>query len=244
MGLYDITIAGHSFWMEQEADFVVKALQNGEPWETTALNLWAEACEGVEGTIIDVGAYTGIYSLLAAKVALKASIEAFEPLTQVFNRLKDNVLTNNLQTRIRLHNSALSNTNSPGIIHITGKSPLPSGSSVDPHPVFHDIAIFPILMQTGDSLFEKENVRLIKMDVERHEHSVLLGFQKTLKYSRPICFIEILDKQALGTIMPIMQSLGYPTAELICEDLKSTVTDNRLLEPMKDRTNYIFRPSI
>lgn len=244
MGLYKLAISERaSFLMEEDADLVVRSLRRGDAWERTALARWEEASRGLQGTVLDIGAYTGIYSLLAAKASESVSVEAFEPHLPVFYRLRENICANALQERIKPHNIALSDRSGTGALNITGTSALPSGSSIDPHPDRKTIASAPVFMRTGDSLFTNEKIVLIKIDAERHELAIIEGLRNTLRRCQPICFIEILDADALAKTLALMGSFGYERVELVCEDLKATVADDRIYRPQKDRTNYIFRPS-
>lgn len=240
-----LTVNGFRFQMEMDHDFVVQSLFRGEVWETTALRAWSEQCKTVSssGIIFDVGAYTGIYALLAATASPLPEIHAFEPLDTVFHRLQMNVQTNGMKHRITTHHKALSDIDGEITFKVTGGSVLPSGSSVEDHPTRPLIRESTVQCIRGDvAVRSTRKVELVKIDVERHEYSVLRGMERILTEDRPVVFMEILEQEEAKKIFALMDAYGYKSVELICEDLKHTVKDDRIWEPMTDRTNYIFRP--
>jgi len=54
-------------------------------WEKESLKLWSYLCK-TSRFIFDVGANTGIYSLIAQTMNQEANIYAFEPVERVFKR--------------------------------------------------------------------------------------------------------------------------------------------------------------
>lgn len=258
-------IHGLNIKMEEANDFVVGSLLRGEVWETTMLELWIEECQKIKRKagekILDIGAYTGIYTLVAGVVSPHAKIDAYEPLKPVFDRLRHNIKLqftgNRVQTEhnaIECFNMALSDYPDEGFnpqlycsrsvkFQVTGGSPLPSGSSIEPHPDRPIIREFEVEMEKGDVIYEGTPIRLIKIDTERHEYHVIKGLEQTILHNHPTIFMEILDKQELDRIVPLMTSLGYPSPGLICEDLKEIVFDDRINSPKNHRTNYLFKVS-
>ena len=64
-------------------------------FESTSLSIWEKLSHNFE-TIIDVGAHTGCYSLIAAKSNRQKTILAVEPLPVNLSRLSMNIEYNNL----------------------------------------------------------------------------------------------------------------------------------------------------
>ena len=86
-----------------ENDLFWKGLKH---FEATTLNLWKELAKKAK-TIIDIGANTGVFSLVAGAVNPTAKIIAFEPLPDNYNKLQANVRLNNFN--IVAHRIAISN---------------------------------------------------------------------------------------------------------------------------------------
>ncbi|MEM7741672.1 MAG: hypothetical protein AAF225_12830, partial [Pseudomonadota bacterium] len=79
---------------------------------------------------LDVGAYTGCYSLFAARCGLE--VDAFELVPRTVERLKMNVIINGLQDSIRMHNFGVSNRSEMIDIHMPRPEDfLGTGNSVD-----------------------------------------------------------------------------------------------------------------
>lgn len=244
MNAIKLTINGYSLQMEGDNDFVVQSLNRGEVWETTALKYWSEKCKtsSSSGIILDVGAYTGVYALLAAYANPLTAIYAFEPLESNYKRLSENIHLNKMEHRIEAIRAALSDVNGKIKFMVTGGSPFPSGSSIELHPDRAIIREHVVETLTMDSwLTSTRKVELIKIDVERHEHSVLRGAERILREDHPTVFMEILDQKEAKKIFALMDDYGYKSVALVCEDLGYSVTDDRIWEPKQDRTNYIFK---
>jgi FkbM family methyltransferase len=83
--------------------------------------------------ILDIGAYTGIFSLCAAKAAPAATVDAFEIVPSNFLACWRNVIANDLVARVDVH---LEGVGAPGSIRMpadTRGSALPDFWSVDDH---------------------------------------------------------------------------------------------------------------
>lgn len=200
-----LNIHGQTIKMINTDDLVVNALANGINWENRTLQLWIEKLNETDGAILDVGAYTGIYAVLAATMQPERRVIAFEPLPQVFERLSDNQKLNNL-SNLTVENLALSDDVGEDTINITNPIPLPSGSSF--HPTKRVNSSVKITKVCGDSFLE-ERIGLIKIDTEHHEEHVLRGMCNILEEDKPICIIEILFKDKLKNIIEFMRNIGY-----------------------------------
>src|SRR5437016_3725690 len=62
---------------------------------------------GEEDYVVDIGAYIGVFSILASKFAKRGEIYAFEPAPQNFEMLKQNVCINKV-TNIERQDAAVS----------------------------------------------------------------------------------------------------------------------------------------
>jgi FkbM family methyltransferase len=136
-------------------------------------------------TFIDIGANIGLHSLFAAKAMRgSGSIYAFEPTPQTVERLKENVLLNNLTDSISIHPIGLSNQEGTLNLNIAdnGYDAWNSFASIKHITVSSHVAV-PV--STLDSFIVDENIdisniSLVKIDVEGWEIKVLEGMQKAL----------------------------------------------------------------
>ena len=141
---------------------------------------------------LDIGANIGIYSYYFSKIF--RHVDAFEPLSEITYRL-DQISSESLSVR----NLALSDSDGQLNIYI----PL-----VDGNPV---ATLASLEKRDGDFIernvpvkkidsFNFCDVDLIKIDVEGHEKSVLLGAQKTIRQCRPIMIVEIEQRHITANI--------------------------------------------
>lgn len=169
----------------------------GNGFEPDSLTVWGEMCRD-GGAVYDVGAYTGVYSIAAAK--LGCHVEAFEPLDEVAERMAFNAGINNLS--IRIHRCAVSDMNGTAEIHFNPRLPLTSGASlVDRKNPGRPVDVI--------RLDDLPPVRLtaMKIDVERAEDRVIRGARRLIEASKPRLLIEALDIPARNRIKRLLP--GY-----------------------------------
>ncbi len=162
-------------------------------WEKISLKLWIELCRK-STTIVDIGANTGVYSLVAKSVAPKSNVYAFEPHQLFYPFLKKNNDINNFD--IACLNKAVSDKD--GIVVLgdyTGEFETLT---------FESISLDQFIEQNGI-----KKIDLMKIDVERHEPEVLRGYSNFMVQHRPTILIEILDDDISESINKIVAGLGY-----------------------------------
>jgi FkbM family methyltransferase len=145
-------------------------------------------------TFIDIGAHTGMYSLMAAKINKNLVIMSFEPNFLAFSRLIMHVKINNIKN-IQLLNFAVSNTKNN--LNLNWSNPkgfgwISSGGHVSDHDVVHTYNSI-VRCLTLDSLII-ENPAFIKIDVEGHELNVIEGAINTIQKSFPDILIESFNE--------------------------------------------------
>jgi FkbM family methyltransferase len=141
-------------------------------------------------TFVDVGAYTGIYSIFAAK--LGCDVQSFEPNPRVYTRFVVNVNYNYAEMGgwsgvIHYHRCALSDDVGASYFNVDPSVKITSGGSLE-STVLRNKENYLVEINTYDNDFCIPDI--IKIDVEGHELSVLRGMQKSLSNYRPIIIIE------------------------------------------------------
>lgn len=196
------------YGFEVENEIFWNGIFNG--WEKVSLTIWAELCSSAN-VIIDVGANTGVYALLAKTVNPKASVYAFEPVDRVYKKL---VVNNNLNGyNIYCCKKAVSNYDGEATIYdkdiehtysVTVNQDI-SLNKEDSIPVTVDT----IRLDTFINQEDVPKVDLIKIDVETHEVEVLEGIGKYIQVWEPTMIIEILNDQVAKGIENILSDLNY-----------------------------------
>jgi FkbM family methyltransferase len=179
-------------------------------WEKRSMDLWVKL-SGRASTILDIGANTGIYSLVAKTKNPNSKVYAFEPVTRVYGKLVKNVQLNNYDIETR--QLALSNYSGKAFIYDTNSE---HTYSVTVNKNFtqdqQGVQKIEIETKTLDDFIVQEGlsgVDLIKIDVETHEPEVLQGFQLHLFQYEPAILIEILSEEVGEQVEAILQGSNY-----------------------------------
>jgi FkbM family methyltransferase len=171
-------------------------------------------------TAIDVGANIGISSVtIARKIMENGKLYAFEPLTEYFCRLKENISLNGLEN-VNVYQMAL--TDLVGTVDYYQKE-LSSGI------IFREGLEKLEVPTTNLDRFASEEktgrIDLISMDCEGSELLVLEGGEETLKHDRPKIFCEIHHDflkqlgQSVGDIVKYLRKLNFEVLSVSLDDL-------------------------
>ena len=178
------------YGFEVETSIFWRGLTGG--WEKISLSAWIKLCK-CSSVIFDIGANTGIYSLVAKTVNPVAHVYGFEPVRRVFEKLVANSRIN--QYDIQCEQVAVSNYDGEGVIY---DLPTEHIYSVTLNKNLHnsDLPAYPIAVTARRlSTFIKQTgltkVDLVKIDVESHEPEVLEGMGGYLGLMKPTILMEV-----------------------------------------------------
>jgi len=203
----------HSFKMRHYGYLIENEIfWNGimDGWEKYSLRIWKKLAEKCD-VIVDVGANTGVYSLLAKSINETADVYAFDPIDRVFDKLLHNVSLNNYD--ITCIKKALSDANGEALIYDTNTEHTYSGT-VNKNMFNDTVTVIPTNIQTItlDSFIKEQELTkldLIKIDVETHEVEVLEGFKEHLHKFQPTMIIEVLNDEVAHGIQRLLDGMGY-----------------------------------
>ncbi len=155
------------------------------------------ACSRDAGCVLDVGSYSGFYSLVAARCNETSQIFAFEPYPTARAWLEKNIAVNGLSDRIRVVPSAVSDEVGEADFYVptTVTGWMETASSLDSEFSREHLAVLKVPVISLDEFRRTGGCRqidLMKLDVEACEHRVLAGAQTVLETDRPFIFLEIL----------------------------------------------------
>lgn len=179
----------------------------GNGWEATSLQLWQRICADSQGSILDIGANSGVYALVAAAMAPKATIIAFEPIARVASELRRNIALNGFS--IGVEECAVSNRDGATTIFDATDAHNYSASLEGQGPGATQTQVPVCTIDSFLSARGADPVAAVKIDVERHEPAVMQGMRKALTKDRPAVLIEILDDQIGAAVAEQMDGLGY-----------------------------------
>lgn len=190
-------------------------------------------------TLLDIGANTGIYSLIAAKHPTPQEIYAFEPMPTIAEGLRENVVANNLNN-IHIHEIALTDSNGEIELHIPIQPTLPTGSSTNASFRKNTQAIS-VQAMTLDSFIANnqiEKVDFMKIDTESTEPAVLRGGKELIERDRPIIMCEVLLKRVVSEIEQVFDGQDYQVYRIESSGIRKI----EHIEVDLNATNYLFVP--
>jgi FkbM family methyltransferase len=173
------------------------------------------------GLIVDVGANTGFYALLAAAASRLTRVLAFEPDLSVLAKLRHNLALNRMGRRILPVDIALSDRAGRASLYVPTQEHglIETSSSLEQdfktaHSAVLDVTAMPLDAYLGRFRLRRPKVSLMKIDVEGHEASVLSGCTKTVARDRPIIFAEVLPCAELGRLQEFLDRHRYASLAL------------------------------
>jgi FkbM family methyltransferase len=180
-------------------------------WERVSLELWVRLSRKSK-VIFDIGANTGLYSLISHATNPEAVIYAAEPMGPIFEKLQRNLSLNNAQVHalccaISDHDGTAEIFQDPENVHMLD-------ASLNPAYDASNAALRPltVAVRTVASILEEyglSSVDLLKIDVETHEPEVLAGFLPLIQRDRPTMLIEILNDDIAQRLASMVDGLGY-----------------------------------
>ncbi|MBS7543365.1 FkbM family methyltransferase [Ancylobacter oerskovii] len=182
----------------REDNVLAAQKKRSKGFEPISRRLWAELA-GKGGTVVDAGAYSGFYSILAARSGADR-VHAFEASPLIVPRLLANLALNDIGT-VRVHPHALSRVSGQRIA-IRGKDGLSSAGSIVGDGAVIGSASTLALDDVGLA-----ELSVIKIDVERAEYDLLQGGAATIRRFRPHILIELLDE--IDAVDGLLRGWGY-----------------------------------
>jgi FkbM family methyltransferase len=123
---------------------------------------------------VDVGANTGVYTVLASKVIGSKSI-SIEPIKKSFKRIKENLKINKIEHLVSLYNCGIGKKK--GKLFFTSEND--SNNRIVDKKCNEPTSLCKI--KTLNSILNKNNFYVLKIDTEGFEYNVLKGANKFLK---------------------------------------------------------------
>lgn len=169
---------------------------------------WVEWARGAK-LIYDIGAYSGLMSVIAGKVAPGAKIHLFEPMDRTIERAKVNLVANSLAgRRMTLHNRAASSDAGKVDINLyrnedflgTGNSIYDKGVPIRAVKTIETVVV--------DQYLPGKLPDLVKIDVEGHELQTLRGMEQTILAARPRMILESWEHDR-QEVLVLLESWGY-----------------------------------
>jgi len=209
-------------------------------WEYTSLVIWNYLVNTNTGVILDIGSYSGIYSLIAGSQELNY-VFAFDIQSTCIDRVETNAQLNNFNN-IQSFNLGLGISTQKVTYFINEEyNYLSSIAGLTKHKRHNKSCEG--LIENGDEYLNKilENNRVIniKVDVEGAELEVLKGLKITIQKHKPNILIEVNDVKKLKEVAACLPS-GYVCLEIDDQKFRVRKHKMRLQSIFLKIRNYIF----
>lgn len=167
-------------------------------WEAQSLRAFSVLAHH-SVAIADVGAYTGVYSLLACAVSPNANITAFEPVERNATEFRKSLRLNSWSDRVALREVAVGSEASTRDFFIPD-SPAPTSSHLTSSTYDRSVegTVEPVPVVRLDDEFG--HLDLVKIDVEGSEHEVFSGMKDLLANAAPTILFECLPGAAIDQL--------------------------------------------
>lgn len=221
----DDVIGRHLFWSGLKC------------WESETTRMFFSLA-GNASLVLDIGANTGIYSLLACAANSHARVLAFEPVPRIHRRLVENIGLNGWQDRCDARPEAVSDADGTARFHVPFVG-LPTSSSLNPNG-FRGYAGHLIdvpVRRIDDVVPESQKVDLVKLDIEGFEDRALNGMQRILSTDKPDIFVECNPDGPYAAVESVLRTHGYSFYQLTADG--PGVTDGIIPDASEAARNYL-----
>jgi FkbM family methyltransferase len=171
------------------------------------------------GAICDVGANTGLYSVIAAKVNTANVVYAFEPFPPVQEDLRSTLRANHCALRVQVEPIAVGSAAGVATLYVPVQDHGLVETSATLSPTFKDaygeqIDVQVLTLDAFTDMRHTGRITVVKIDVESLEIEVLRGARRILKTHRPFVFCEVLPSGDAAGIDRLARQLRYTDIRL------------------------------
>jgi len=212
-----------------------------EHWEYETIEIFCRLALRAR-RVLDIGANTGIYTLISCAAHPDTRVTAFEPVPRIREQLSRNISLNGYENRCEVLNHAVSDENGTARFHVPD-SVLPTTASLHADG-FRGAAgeHIEVPLSAIDSLLDADDaVDLIKIDVEGFEDHALRGMMNLLKTHEPAVVLECNHDGPVSALEEIVSTLGFglyhllPTGPVPVKSFSRDAADKH--------RNYLLLPS-
>jgi FkbM family methyltransferase len=178
-------------------------------WESETIGVFQALAKNAS-IVLDIGANTGVYSLLACSVNDSVRVVAFEPVPRIHQLLRQNIKASNFGDRCDARAFAVSNRDGEVDFHVPFAD-VPTSASMHPEG-FRGVAgeLIRVPTVTVDTVAASlGQIDLCKIDVEGFEDQVLEGMTETLANDAPSLVFECNVDGPYERLDAILKANGY-----------------------------------
>jgi FkbM family methyltransferase len=196
-------------------------------YEKDAVLTWETLINDTD-IVIDIGANTGYYSLIAAPRARQ--VIAFEPSKKIRIQLQENVRRNNYNN-IKIESYALSDHTGQSELYAAPAANTGMTSLLPPENFGGDKEIVPVTTLDEWIITQQlPTIRMIKIDVEGAEWKVLSGMKAILEHHQPLLLVEVIEEllakfgNSVAAVYELLGKYGYSAYEITAPNMVVPIT--------------------
>jgi FkbM family methyltransferase len=211
-GYYEVKqFEGQPFTLfSQNDDLCSLSLQWTGEYEAASTYVWQKLAQRAK-LVLDIGAYTGLYSLLASRANPACRVVGFEPLSRNYARFLQNVQLNQMGNVSAVRAAAGKQHGQIGLSIYSNGEFLTSGASIVSTAGRQPVDVETVPLVSIDAVLESNRLgqpELIKIDAEGAELQVLSGMSRTLA-AQPDLLMECLTGSDCMSLEQILSPFGY-----------------------------------
>ena len=174
-------------------------------FERESGKIWMEFSK-VSNVIFDIGANTGIYTLVSKSINKDSQIYAFEPSINTYKKFRKNIEFNHY--KINHFPIALGENDGEQMFYdFKLKNQTSASLSPEKSKGIKEVWEYKVKTYKLDTFIDEykiSSIDLIKIDVEMYEPQVLIGFSTYINKYLPVIFIEVLTDEVASLIYPLI----------------------------------------
>ena len=199
----------YSFWYRSVDfdDLNMMCRENLKFWESKSREIFSILSLS-SNTVFDIGSYTGVYALVAAKSNKKLKVSAFEPNPDLFSALEKNLKLNRIRN-VKSEQMALDDQPGEAYLYLNHDIHTSIGSLIQSSKAGKKVLVRKTTLDIYCENHSISSIDLMKIDVEGYETNVLQGGSSIIKKSSPIILMESLNQETLEKQFALLSKWGY-----------------------------------
>jgi FkbM family methyltransferase len=191
--------------------------------------------------ILDVGANTGLFALVARSANSDAKVVCFEPFPAAATRLRANLHANSFDD-VKVVAAAASNRAGRQLLYFNAALRLTQGASLhDLEYVTDHVEVDLVTLDDFTSAGPLPPADLLKIDVEGWEPSVLMGATDLISRSTPEIIFELNNPECFSPMRDFVRRTGYMAFRLTDRGLLRD--DDLVVDGPKSQNRLLIMPA-
>ena len=188
-------------------DLNMMCRENLKYWESSSREIFSILSLTSE-CAVDIGSYTGVYTLVASKTNKKIHTISFEPNPDLYAALEKNFKINRLKN-FKLEQVALDKEIGTAVLYLNHDQHTSVGSLIKSSSAGKQIKVNRTTLDAYCQENKIDFIDLIKIDAEGNEINILEGSKITLEKYSPVILMEALSASSLESQYVSLNQFGY-----------------------------------